>query len=100
MEKIHVTCFCDAPNSVIVQTPNRSFPGMVFQGDSLRILYTKVERGIESLDAGNLSEASEYLSEIAEELQGRLEMYENVLESHGIPLPYTRPVSKPGANDE
>lgn len=94
MDTIQVTCYCDAPNSVILQTPQRAFPGMVFQGDSLRILYRSVERAIESLDSGDLQEAKENISEIAESLHDRLELYEKVLRFHGIKLPYAGPVSK------
>ena len=63
----------------------------------MRILYTKAERGIESFDAGNVSEAREFLSEIAEELRDRLKMYEKVLELHGIKLPYVRSVNTQSA---
>lgn len=93
MEAIQVTCYSDAPNAVILQTPGREFPGMVFQGDSLRILFRKAERAIQSFDSGNFPEARDYLSEIAETLQERLEHYEQVLKHHGIRLPYVGPVS-------
>ena len=67
---------------------------MVFQGDSMRILYRSVERAIVAFDSGNLEEAKENISEIAETLHDRLELYERVLRFHGIKLPYAGPISK------
>lgn len=93
MEVIQVEQYSDAVNAVILRTPGRSFPGMVIQGDSLRILLRKAERGIESFAAGNMEEGRDYLLEITEDLKDRLIHYEEVLKAHGFDLPYSGAVS-------
>lgn len=93
MEMIEVECYSDAVNAMILRTPGRSFPGMVIQGDSLRVLLRAAERGIESFDAGNFEEGRDYLLEIAEDLKDRLVHYEEVLKADGFDLPYSGAVS-------
>jgi hypothetical protein len=100
MEEDRVEVLSRQSNAAVVRMPGRSFPGVVIQGDSLRILHALVKdaRALmpspsaadsEEEDAGGLLEEAEGL------LQGYLEVYESVLKSRGIPLPYVEPVSTP-----
>jgi hypothetical protein len=77
------------PNSGIVHLPNRRFPAVAIQGDSLSIILSEA--------AYFMDKAKEYDDEnmfyaardLAERLKSHLERYESVLKSEGIAKPYT-----------
>ncbi|MGE6759176.1 DUF6959 family protein [Corallococcus interemptor] len=100
MEEDRVEVLSRQSNAAVVRMPGRSFPGVVIQGDSLRILHALVrdartlvpppsDADSEEDDAGGLLEEAEGL------LRRYLTAYESVLKAHGIPLPYDEPVSAP-----
>ena len=72
-------------NYAIVHLPERAFPGVVFQGDSLSILIGELECAIAETDATEQAEAFE---EIMERLRAVRTRYETVLKEAGIGLPY------------
>jgi len=72
-------------NYAIVQLPDREFPGVVFQGDSLNSLISKLEEAVSKAD-------TDVLTEIVERLRAVRSRYETALQQAGIGLPYeTRP---------
>ena len=79
-------------NSPIVRIPGRAFPGVVIQGDSLRILYDLAEEILEYLKKGELPELEGATTELKELLTGYLLNYEAVLKQHKLALPYTRSI--------
>lgn len=94
METIQVACYSDAPNGVIVQTPGRQFPGLVFQGDTLKNLYRKAERAIAAFDKGDSQETRDYLLDLVEIIHDKLVHYEIVLKENSMQLPYPDPISE------
>jgi hypothetical protein len=77
-------------NGAVVQLPERKFPGVVIQGDSLSILVSEVEELRRSLEKNEESEAIASLDLIERHLKERLAFYESVLAKHRIELPYVR----------
>lgn len=95
MNEITVRIYSDEVNSNVIQTPGRHFPGMLIQGDSLRILYRIAERiKTEAKDVKNV-DLHEEIDDLCEQLSERLAFYETVLDKHGMGLPYADRVSKP-----
>lgn len=72
-------------NYAVVQLPERAFPGVVFQGDSLCILINDLEAAITETDPAEKAEAFE---EIMDRLRSVRERYEAVLKEAEITLPY------------
>ncbi len=72
-------------NYAVVQLPERKFPGVVFQGDSLSILIGELE---EVASENDPIEKAEGLSFILERLIDVRSHYENVLKKEGLKLPY------------
>lgn len=78
-------------NNWVVRLPNRQHPGVVIQGDSLKILFDLADEICDLADTpGELRDVAE---ELRDNLRGRLEAYEKALRAHGLDLPYSRPVS-------
>ena len=77
-------------NGAVVQLPERKFPGIVVQGDSLSILLSDFEELKENIAKKDESEITASLAMIERHLKERVEFFESVLEKHGIELPYVR----------
>jgi hypothetical protein len=77
-------------NGAVVQLPERKFPGIVVQGDSLSILVSDFEELKRNIAQKDESEIAASLHMIEHHLKERLDFYESVLTKHGIPLPYLR----------
>jgi heme oxygenase len=88
MRTATVEIYSDATNAAIIRHPDRKFPGVLIQGDTLSNLAsaasalsksaTKLFTEDEALDAQDL----------AERLTALVEHYKSVLEEHKIPLPF------------
>ena len=79
------------PNAVVVQLPERSFPGLLIQGDSLKNLQS-LAASLRSLISDS-SEVADLAEELEDLLSGYVAAYEQTLEASGIALPY--PTRKP-----
>lgn len=91
MEKLELEVFSQTVNCGIVKMPNRKFPGIVVQGDSLQIMYCDAKYILE-LAKGLMTE-SEFIEEIemlVQKLESYLAIYEHTLEVHNIELPYRK----------
>ncbi|MFZ6723703.1 DUF6959 family protein [Undibacterium sp. Ji49W] len=77
-------------NFSVVQLLERKYPGVVFQGDSLHILVTRLQNLQQLLHGNRIDDLSMELSEICEEMLGVLTHYESVCNKHKIALPYTK----------
>ncbi len=75
-------------NYAVVHLPGRTFPGVVFQGDSLHFLCTLAEELSKKLEKLASEELSSDIEEIILGLSGPLGAYEKVLKEKGIDLPY------------
>lgn len=88
MTKIEVESLSDTPNAAVVRLPGRRFPGIVLQGDSLKILLdsaAEVARLSRDSKSSELVGAAEELEEV---LSGYVKAYEQALRVHNQPLPY------------
>jgi predicted RNase H-like HicB family nuclease len=73
-------------NYAVVQLPERRFPGVVFQGDSLNNLINDIKAAAaEPVE----SERQLLLEEVIELLETVQNRYEKVLAKNGIQLPYS-----------
>ena len=77
-------------NSGIVRLPERKFPGVVIQGDSLSILYGDLMSAVENAEGRVSEEAFLTMLESAQSVEAHLLSYESTLRSHGIQVPYDR----------
>jgi len=75
-------------NAAIVRMPGRSFPGVVIQGDSLKILVDLAGSIFAKAAEGRCEGLVEEAEELASSLERQLRHYEAVLRGHGLTLPY------------
>ena len=75
-------------NFAVVQLPERKFPGVVFQGDTLAGLVQQIEQMRAQLQANELAQLAEELDALEDQLREVKEHYETVCEAHEISLPY------------
>lgn len=74
-------------NYAVVHLPGRAFPGVVFQGDSLRNLVADLREAAGEADP---EEQAHALAEVIERLASVQRHYEAVLDREGIATPYPR----------
>lgn len=72
-------------NYAVVQLPERQFPGVVFQGDSLNNLIAELEEAIAETDPVERAGA---FKGIVDRLYAVRARYEDALKEAGINLPY------------
>lgn len=77
-------------NYAVVQLPGRAFPGVVFQGDSLNSLTTRVAELRSLSEMAHEEEITAGLTEMFEQLSEVVAHYESVCRARGISLPYSR----------
>jgi hypothetical protein len=75
-------------NFSVVQLPDRSYPGVVVQGDTLNGLVHQIGRMERLLEKGDLEDLRDELLIIHKQLSEAQGHYENVCQSQGITLPY------------
>jgi hypothetical protein len=73
-------------NYAVVHLPERKFPGVVVQGDSLHSLLNFVRRAMVETDPDERLAELEYVEET---LSGALEGYKKVLAQAGMELPFS-----------
>lgn len=91
MNKIEVDALTSQHNYAVVRLPDRRFPGVVFQGDSLSILVDQACTLLRTLEAEDLATAHDEAADLAATLTQIQQIYEGALAQHSIPLPYTKP---------
>ncbi|MDM9622451.1 hypothetical protein [Rhizobium sp. S96] len=79
-----------AHNFAVVQLPERKFPGVVFQGDSLHSIVTQIANMQKLLATGQLEDLSEEFEFLLKDLFDIQADYEQVCSTQGIGLPYVR----------
>ena len=90
MKRIEVELLSEAANNAVLRLPGRAYPGIVVQGDSLKILCGLAEE-LHALAQDNQCEAiADLAHEIKELLTGRLAHYEAALDAHHVTLPYAQ----------
>ena len=74
-------------NNAVIRAPNRRFPGILIQGDSLHSLVEHA-REICALLEGASEEARDSAAYLLESLEDKQQHYERVLLANGFTLPY------------
>jgi hypothetical protein len=88
--------YAQGSNCAVVKPPGRKFPGCVIQGDSLRHLCGLAVSVAERV-RDRTPQDEEFmgdLQELVHRLVGRLLHYQQVMQAHGIKLPYSRPLTE------
>jgi predicted RNase H-like HicB family nuclease len=77
-----------AHNYAVVQLPERRFPGVVVQGDTLNALVKRLDAMQTLLAEGSSRELGFEIAEMRRELAEVIASYEMVCRNHSIELPY------------
>ena len=77
-------------NFAVVQLPERQYPGVVFQGDTLHSILADVGEMQKLLVNRELAQLSEELQSLLEKLSAIQNSYEHVCFEQGLGLPYPR----------
>ncbi|MCZ0989972.1 DUF6959 family protein [Streptomyces diastatochromogenes] len=88
MERVEAELFTDGGNDAVVRLSGRRFPGVLIQGDSLRILRSDLAEVVEACERGDLAEARDSAGLLLAGLDALLTRYEDALQEHEIPRPY------------
>ncbi len=90
MKKELVDVYTQVTNNAIVRMPERKFPGVVIQGDTLSIIFDGLMSALEKIEGQVDEDAFLSILEQAEAVESHLLHYEETLLKHGIELPYYR----------
>lgn len=82
-----VEIYSDATNAAVMRHPGRNFPGMLIQGDTLHSLSSMAAAALAGAEPD--SDHWHDLKELAEELQSRVNSYAQIMQEHGLPLPFS-----------
>ena len=85
---IEVEALTDQGNYAVIRLPERKFPGVVFQGDSLSILVANLRQSRAQLHEGDHDDGLGWLDLVLNDLEVVQRGYEPALAEHSIPLPY------------
>lgn len=88
MELIHVEVLSYVTNNAVLKLPERKYPGVLIQGDSLKILQRLAEAIGQACQHGDLEEATDLAAELQEALTSRVTIFEAAMHEHGMELPY------------
>ncbi|MCC8686296.1 hypothetical protein ABFU27_20530 [Xanthomonas campestris pv. raphani] len=84
-----VEIYSDQTNAAIMRHPDRHFPGVLIQGDSLHALCLQADETCAAAKGGLDPEAYGELNELRNALWGYLNHYKVVLGEHKIGLPFS-----------
>ncbi|MBP2461465.1 MULTISPECIES: hypothetical protein [unclassified Rhizobium] len=86
----HATMLTPPFNFAVVQMPDRNYPGVVFQGDTLHSMTTQVAQMQRLLAKQDLAELGDEIEVLLHDLLAIQASYERVCSEQGIDLPYVR----------
>ena len=89
MREATVEIYSDATNAAVLRHPNRAFPGVLIQGDTLYTMHVRASLAIQEHAAGNDAAAIEELKDLRDHLAELSRHYKRTLVEHGIQLPYS-----------
>ena len=87
MRKEKVEILSDQTNAAVLRHPERRFPGVLMQGDSLHSFCRIADEACRSVGRGQ--PGFDEVNEIRNALWGYLSHYKQTLEEHEIPLPFS-----------
>lgn len=89
MHSASVEIFSDQSNAAVMRHPDRKFPGVLIQGDSLYALCCQADIACSAAKSLAGSEAYEELSGLRNSLWSYLNHYKVVLGEHQMRLPFS-----------
>jgi hypothetical protein len=91
MNRIEIDILSGTPNCPVVRLPHRKFPGVVIQGDSLRILLDFADEVLALCPGVGNAELLDAATALRERICMYTTEYELVMRGHGLELPYPSP---------
>lgn len=88
MHVANVEVYSDATNNAVLRHPERRFPGVLIQGDSLYGMCKTLDRVCDAARDALDRESYLELNDFRNNLWARLIHYKDVLRQHEIPLPF------------
>jgi len=85
---MEVDALTDQGNYAVIRLPERKFPGVLVQGDSLSILVANLRQSRDRLQQGEHEDGIGWLIQVLDDLEAVQRTYEAALTEHSIPLPY------------
>lgn len=85
MRTENVEIYSDQSNAVVLRHPERKFPGVLVQGDTLFALCQQADEACAEMEGKQLPEG---LEELRSKLRELVDHYRVVLGAHGVPLPF------------
>jgi hypothetical protein len=92
MRKAEVEIYSDRTNAAILRHPDRHYPGVLIQGDTLSSLCKDADLACKQCDKS--SPAYALLNDVRNRLQSYLAHYKITLDAHEIKLPFYDDYSK------
>ncbi|MDN3577965.1 hypothetical protein QWZ03_14440 [Chitinimonas viridis] len=86
----HALLLSDPVNFAVVQLPDRKFPGVVCQGDTLNSLVQALDSMMQALKDRDLDEVEGQIRNMREVLSSAQTYYESVCLTHEMDLPYLK----------
>jgi hypothetical protein len=86
----HATLLTPPFNFAVVQLPERKYPGVVFQGDTLHTIATQVAEMRRLLADQDLDSLDDEIRDLLNDLLAIQKSYERVCAEQRIDLPYVR----------
>lgn len=90
---MNVEVFDLSSNLVVAQVEGRSFPGVLLQGDTLKIIWDEINELLEELESQDIESAQEISIGLRDRFYEILTHYEKVLAKESLPLPYIKALS-------
>ncbi len=79
-------------NPPVIRNLNRSFPGILMQGDTLRIILDDIEELQKEVSVGDLESIKDISDVLQEKFVDILIHYEKTLKEHCIDIPYANSI--------
>jgi hypothetical protein len=88
MRTATVEILSDATNAAVLRHPDRKFPGVLVQGDTLHSLCVTADASCRAAKPQPGNDAYEELNDLRNRLWSLLNHYKSVLHDHQLPLPF------------
>lgn len=89
MRTANVEIFSDQSNAAVMRHPERRFPGVLIQGDSLYVLCRQADAACAGAKPSANADAYDELNNLRNTLWSYLNHYKVVLSEHQLPLPFS-----------
>ena len=90
MKKETVEIYSGSTNQAVMKHPDRHYPGVLFQGDTLYSICSSMDDACKALREKDIEEAFDEMNEIRNMMWEKLNHYKVVLGEHDIDLPFNQ----------